>query len=265
MTSHPTAVGTSAISAADTRVPLRSRRRDLTELAVGYVLILLVIWTPRPWQRLFYLAATAWIAAITILSFNGWKSMGLRLANSLRSLWIVAVALLLAAAAILIAARLHTLHRPLDPAELVKLYWGYAIWSFLQQFLLQNFFLLRLLRLLPASPTAAVIAAASLFSLAHLPNPILTPVTLLWGFVACQLFLRYRNLWPLAIAHAIFGICVSITIPASLNHNMRVGLGYLKWHPRHTHHLSQNDHIVSTAACVIADAPTLRSSLHARP
>ena len=76
-------------------------------------------------------------------------------------------------------------------------------------------------------------AAACLFSAAHLPNPLLTPVTLLWGFAACLLFLRYRNLYPLALAHAILGIAIAITIPGPVDHNMRVGLGYLTYGHAH--------------------------------
>jgi hypothetical protein len=236
-------------------IAAKSRRRDLLELSIGYTLIMIVIWSPRAWQRPFYLAAVAWIVIVTILSFDGVKAMGLRLSNTLRSLWIVGAALLLAATAVLIAARLGTLHRPVSTSQFVKVFWGYAIWACMQQFLLQDFFLLRLLRLLPTS-TAAVIAATAMFALAHLPNPILTPITAIWGFASCLLFLRYRSLYPLAISHAILGICVAITVPGPLDHNMRVGLGYLTYHRHHPHHLSQNDHIVSTAACVIAAAPT---------
>jgi membrane protease YdiL (CAAX protease family) len=239
-------------------IATKSRRRDLVELSVGYTLILIVIWTPRSWQRPFYLAAVAWIVIAVILSFDGTKAMGLRLSNNLRSLWIVGAALLLAAIAALIASRLGTLHRPVRASQFVKLYWGYAIWACMQQFLLQDFFLLRLLRLLRTS-TAAAIAATAMFALAHLPNPILTPITAIWGLASCLLFLRYRSLYPLAISHAILGICVAITVPGPLDHNMRVGLGYLTYHRHHPHHLSQNDHIVSTAACVIAAAPTRRS------
>jgi len=56
-------------------------------------------------------------------------------------------------------------------------------------------------------------------------------------FLACLLFLRYRNLYPLAMAHAILGITIAITIPGAVDHNMRVGLGYLHYSPRyHWHH-----------------------------
>jgi membrane protease YdiL (CAAX protease family) len=87
-----------------------------------------------------------------------------------------------------------------------------------------------LLRLLPGRE-AAVTAAAGLFALAHLPNPVLTPATFIWGFAACLLFLHYRNLYTLAALHIIFGICIAITIPGPVDHNMRVGLSYLTYRP----------------------------------
>ncbi|HVC91146.1 MAG TPA: CPBP family intramembrane glutamic endopeptidase [Acidobacteriaceae bacterium] len=233
------------------------KRHDLIELCVGYGLIMLVIWTSRPLQRLLYYVAIIVLFAILWTSFEGWTAMGLRLTNLLRSLWVMGVALLMAGGAVLLAIRLHTLHVPDGPVLLLKTYTGYVVWSFAQQILLLDFFLLRLLRLLPGSKSA-VMATAGIFALAHLPNPILTPLTLLWGLAACLLFLRYRNLYPLAIAHAIFGICIAVTVPGSVSHNMRVGLGYLHYRRYGGHQRSQIDHIVSTHAWVIAEAPTRR-------
>jgi membrane protease YdiL (CAAX protease family) len=223
----------SAFVKPDSLAKTRSRRRDLVEFTVGYVLILLVIWTPR-WQRELYWLPVVWIAIVTRLSFESWSVMGLRTTNFLRSFWIVITAALLAAVAMVIAAHLGTLHAPHTPLQFFKRYIGYAIWSFVQQFLVLDFFLWRLLRLLPGT-RSAVLAAALLFALAHLPNPILTLVTLVFGWLSCVLFLRYRNLYPLAIAHAILGITIAITIPGHITHNMRVGLGYLTYH-QHPHH-----------------------------
>ncbi|MGD0801821.1 MAG: CPBP family glutamic-type intramembrane protease [Terracidiphilus sp.] len=209
-----------------------SRGRELAEFAVAYGLILLVLWTPRPWQKLFWWIAAATIAAIFSRSFEGLEAMGLRRANFLRSLWVVGVALLASAAAIAVAARLHTLRLPGSPMLLIKTYIGYALWAFAQQFLMQCFFFSRLRRIVANARVAAVIAAV-IFAAAHLPNPILMPVTLLWGAAACLLFLRYRNLYPLAMAHAIVGITIAVTVPGTVDHNMRVGLGYLSY--GHTH------------------------------
>jgi Type II CAAX prenyl endopeptidase Rce1-like len=249
------AVDASAIAATGSSVAAASRRRDLIEISVGYALILLVIWTPSPWQKPLYLGAVLWVILSTCISFDGWRPMGLRVSNPFRSLWIVAASLALAAIAIAISARLHTLRQFEGLPAFIQRYWGYAIFAFAQQFLLQDFFLLRLL---PAKTTAVSVAAA-LFALAHLPNPILTPITLVWGLACCLLFLRYRNVYPLALSHAILGISLAITIPGPIDHNMRVGLGYLTYRPHHSHHRSHSDHIVSTEACVIAAAPTLRS------
>ena len=209
--------------------PKLTPRRALLELALAYILILVVIWTPNPWQRIFYIAAVLALAAILILSFQSTRALGLQLKNLLRSLWIALLALALAAIIILIAAHVHTLH---NTSHFIARYWGYALWAFVQQILLQDVFLRRLLILLP-SPRLAALAAALLFASAHLPNPILTIITLFWGFLSCLLFLRYRNIIPLAIAHATIGITLAISIPAPLIHNMRVGLGFLRFHPHH--------------------------------
>lgn len=208
------------------------RGRPLLELSVGYALILATIWTPRPYQRWLYLAAVAWILLTSIPAFPGWAAAGVRLGGFFDSLWVVAAAGILSAGAVMVALRLDTLRHPIDARGWVMTFGGYTVWSFVQQFLLQGYFLFRLLRLLPRREWAAL-AAAAMFSLAHLPNPILTPVTLIWGACACFVFLRCRNVFPLAVAHALLGITVAITIPGPVVRNMRVGLGYFRYHAPH--------------------------------
>ena len=215
-----------------------SARRDLLELAVGYFLILATIWTPNPAQRVLYWLAFAWIVATSWSRHDGWTALGLGRKGLLQSLWVVAVALLLSAMAIFIAWRNHTLHHLHGPTPLLMHGWGYVVWSLMQQFLLQSYFLLRLLRLLPGR-VAPIIAATGIFALAHLPNPILTPITLIWGATSCILFLRYRNIYTLGLAHGIMGLCVAVTVPSSLHRHMRVGLGYLRYHqPAQDRHLA---------------------------
>jgi hypothetical protein len=106
---------------------------------------------------------------------------------------------------------------------------GYLLWAFEQQFILQDYFLLRLLRILP-NQSAAVITAAVLFSTAHLPGLVLTVATLAWGSVACALFLRYRSLYALSLVHGILGLSLAISVPDEITHHMMVGLGYLHYH-----------------------------------
>src|SRR5579863_4144647 len=223
----------STASARDSIPAPRNKRRVLAEVAIAYALILAVIWTPRPAQRWLWWVAAAAVVFYTIVSFEGARAMGLGARNLLRSLWVVGLALLISAAAIAIATHLHTLRAPSGFGPFVEAYLAYTVWAFAQQFLLQSFFLLRFLRL-SLSGNAAALAAAGLFALAHLPNPILTPITLIWGTAACLLFLRYRSLYALAIANAIFGITFAIPIPGYVDHNMRVGFGYLTY-ARHAH------------------------------
>jgi hypothetical protein len=217
----------------------RSKRRDWAEIAVAYALILAVEWTPRPWQRVLWLVAALGIVYIVWRSFEGWAATGFRAANLGRSIWIAGAALAVAAVAIIVAAKMGTLFLPDGPFVFISTYIAYAIWSFVQQFLLQGVFLLRFLRVMPGEHSAAIMTAV-LFCLAHAPNPVLMPLTLAWGIAACLLFLRYRNLYPLMLAHAILGITVAMTIPGPTAYNMRVGLGCLRYRQHmHAQHLRQ--------------------------
>ncbi|GAC1423961.1 MAG: hypothetical protein NVSMB62_20670 [Acidobacteriaceae bacterium] len=200
---------------------------------VGYGLILGVIWTARPWQRVMYVAAVAALAVFVWRSFESWRAMGFRAANLLRSTWVVLVAALLSGAFFLVGEERGWVQQGHGVRWFLGGYWAYALWALVQQVLLQDFFLGRALRLLRGRRAAAVIVAAGVFSLAHLPNPILTPMTLVWGVIACALFLRYRNIWPLAVAHALLGITLAITMPKPVVRNMRVGLGYLTYPKKH--------------------------------
>lgn len=223
-----------AISVQGCAGPQRSRRRDFIELSVGFGLILVVIWAPRAWQRYLWVLAAAFVFAAICMSWDGCKAMGLRLTNLLRSLWVVGFALAVAAMAVALAARWHTLNMPSNPVSFFERYGAYIVWAFVQQLLLQAFFLTRSLRLLSRTKSAAIVAAF-FFAVAHLPNPILTAITLVLGLASCMVFLHYQNLYPLAIAHAILGIAIAITIPGQVHHNMRVGMGYLTYVPRPAH------------------------------
>jgi len=206
-----------------------ARGRPLLELCVGYGLILATIWSPRPLQHWLYWVSVAYVLATAWASFPGWAAMGFRRGGFWGSMWVVFAALVVSMGAVIVARHLDTLRHPISARGWLLTFGGYTVWSFVQQYLLQGYFLFRFLRLLPRREWAAL-AAAGIFSLAHLPNPILTPVTLIWGIVACFVFLRCRNLYPLALAHAILGITVAVTVPGPVIHNMRVGLGYLTYH-----------------------------------
>jgi hypothetical protein len=206
----------------------RLRSRDFIELSVGYALILVAVWTPLHVQRIIFWLAFSWIISTTLLARNNRDELGLGLSGMYRSLWVVAIAISLAGADLLISLWFSALHPLYGPVPIGRHMWGYVIWAFMQQFVLQDFFLLRLLRVLPTRG-AAVFTAAALFSIAHLPNPLLTVVTLAWGMAACAIFLKYRNLYVLGLAHGILGLCVAVSVPNAIHHHMRVGLGYVRY------------------------------------
>jgi len=204
-------------------VPLRA----LVELCVGYGLILATVWTPRPGQASLWWASAAWIGASTWWSFPGWAALGFRRGGFMASLWVVGVAAVLSAIAVTVAIHVHTLRVPHSALGWVLAWGGYIVWSFVQQFLLQGYFLIRLLKMMPRE--WAAVTAAGIFAAAHVPNPLLASVTLIWGTVACFVFLRCRNVYTLMITHAILGVSLAITVPGPKMHNMRVGIGYLQY------------------------------------
>ena len=106
--------------------------------------------------------------------------------------------------------------------------WQYAIWAFVQQFILQSFFFVRLETVLGGR--WAVLAAAVLFSAAHLPNLLLTAITLPMALLFCQLFRSYRSIWPLGLVHAVLGLTMAGSFSDATLHHMRVGIGYFLIH-----------------------------------
>lgn len=192
-----------------------------------------MIWTPNPWQRVFYWIAVAFIAVTAWLRRRETSPNGFGLAGLLPSLWIVPVAIAALFASIGVAARLHTLHPLYGPLPVIAHILAYAVWALMQQFILQVYVLLRLLRL-GMRRWPAIAFAAVLFATAHIPNPVLAPITLLWAAAASLLYLRYRNLYTLALAHGILGMGLAVCVPNSVHHHMRVGLGYVQYQT-HTH------------------------------
>jgi len=64
--------------------------------------------------------------------------------------------------------------------------------------------------------------------LIHVPNMVLTTFTLMAGLFFCEMFRRYRSIYLLGIVHAVLGLTLSTTIPASVLYHLRVGIGLLR-------------------------------------
>jgi hypothetical protein len=202
-------------------------RRDFAELTLGFAAIIAILWLPTHEQLIF-----GPIALLAPLVLVLWRrpllhDLGLGWRGFVSSLWILPATVALSVLGIEAAKYAGTFH-PLYAPDFGHV-GGYVLWTLYQQFLLQDFFLPRLTSLL--SSNRAIVAAAVLFALAHLPNIPLVLATLAWGAASCTLFRRYRNLYVLGLAQGLLGLCFAICVPDAWHHHMRVGLGYLRYHP----------------------------------
>jgi hypothetical protein len=204
-----------------------SRTGDLVELILGYGAVVGVIWMPEHLQRIFSPIVLLFTLLVVLLRRQSREELGLGLRGLVPSLWILPGAIALAALSTFVAAKIGTLH-PLYKGDLVHVS-GYVLWTVYQQFLLQDYFMARLLRLL-SNQAVAVALAGVLFAAAHLPNLVLTAATLAWGIVSCALFRRYHSLWAIGLAQGLLGLCFAVCVPDALHHHLRVGLGYLRYH-----------------------------------
>jgi len=226
------AVGEVALAATNTTTfPLafptqRRFSRGLIELTAGFTLILVVLWLPTRQQLIFGPIALLTPLALTLIRWPGHEELGLGWRAWLRAWWIVPAAAGFTFVSVLVARGAGTFHSLYEPY--FAHVGGYVVWTIYQQFLLQDFFMPRLRRMM--SSDAAVATASGLFAAAHLPNLSLTLATLVWGVVSCLLFRRYRSLWALGLAQGLLGVCFAICVPNAMHHHMRVGLGYIRYH-----------------------------------
>ena len=185
------------------------------------------LWTQGRMQARWYLAAMIVLVISVLFSHPRSRDLGLTWAGFKGAAWIVPLAAVLCGFAVLLAYEFGTL-TVLSGGEP---YWHavfYAIWAVEQQFMLNSFFYKRFESLI-GDTTVAVVITALLFSLVHIPNPVLVPATFLGGILFVETFRRWRNIYPIAIAHAMFGLTLAITVPDHWLHHMRVGLGFLRF------------------------------------
>jgi len=199
--------------------------RNLLEIALVFGLILAAIWTPQGRvNSAVSLTATLLTIALTFLSTYSSRELGL-----IRPLSGVALTIFLGAFLVAMIAAAGLLTRSLGPPQAVPLNraWQYAIWALVQQFILQSFIYVRLERVVGSR--WAVLSAAFLFALAHIPSPLLTALSFFGALFFCEMFRRYRNIYPLGLVHAALGLTIAASLPDHLLHHMRVGIGFLTY------------------------------------
>jgi hypothetical protein len=207
---------------------IRRNWKALSEALGVFVLIMLYIW----WVRLYYPWAAVAVLALVVgthfahgesarwLGF-GWKTF--RAAFRAVMPWVAAIPLVLLASGLAFGTvRKTTLGRALLGIL------AYAVWGLFQQYLLNGYFVNRLAEF-QGRPRGQWVpfAAAALFSLAHTPNWFLMPVTFAGGYISTRIYLRYRSLYVLALAHGIVGFFLFLVVPDSISAHFLIGPRYV--------------------------------------
>jgi membrane protease YdiL (CAAX protease family) len=199
----------------------------LIEIGIVFGLILIAVWTPQGRFNTY----VCWAAAFATVAFSlrghfSAQELGLK-----RPFSGALVMIGLGAVLIALVAAIGVLLKALGPPQALPWTraWQYGLWSLLQQFILESFIFVRLESLFGAR--RAILASACLFALAHLPSPLLTVLAFLGALFFCEMFRRYRNIYPLGLVHAGLGLTIAASLPNNILHHMRVGLGFLTYHP----------------------------------
>src|SRR5262249_15723045 len=149
------------------------------------------------------------LSAVTL-----WRKKPLRLKfppAGMAALTIVASALA-AGGLLALAGALGTLHELFGGKTPLLHAGSYLVWAVVQQYSQQVLFFRRLEQVL-RSGSLACFTAASMFAVAHLANPVLTPVTFVGGWLLSELFRRYRTVLPLGIGHGLVGMALALSVP----------------------------------------------------
>ncbi|HET6842356.1 MAG TPA: CPBP family intramembrane glutamic endopeptidase [Candidatus Angelobacter sp.] len=206
-----------------------SKRSAVAEVAVGFVLIEATVWSSRPVQRYWFWAAASWFLLCTILAVRRQGcEFHFRLPRFEATAMLFCAPVFFAGVLLAHTGAVNTAHRQFGIVTPLFHASAYLFWAVVQQYLQQAFFFARLEHA-TANGVLAGFLTASLFALAHIPNPVLTPVTFAGGWFLSELFRRYRSIVPLGILHGLTGMAIALTVPDHLLHHMRVGLSYLTY------------------------------------
>jgi hypothetical protein len=210
--------------------PEKSSAHFLSLFEVGLVLslILAAIWTQLGVPNSCFIFS----AILAVVAFSLQRRFSANELGMTRPLnGTVPVVLIGAALAVIVHWSGMAALRVDGPAVVVPMEraWQYAIWALLQEFLLLSFFFVRLESVVGSK--RAVLSSALLFAATHVPNPVLTVTSFLGGLLFCEMFRRWRNLFPIGLIHAGLGLTIAASFPDAWLHQMRVGVGFLSYHP----------------------------------
>jgi hypothetical protein len=218
------------MSTSTWNVELYSHRFFLwAQIVVVFLLIESALWSVGPTQKIFSFIGMMAILGFTVANRSSLKELGLGRSGFWPATIAVPIAIVVASGFLALGLWAGTLRSLFGAGSVYMHAFGYGIWSLEQEFILNSFFYVLLEKLLGNNHRTAL-CAALLFSFVHIPNPILVPATLVGGMLFVEAFRRWRNIYPLGIAHALLGLSLALTVSDSWMHHMRVGLSFLRFH-----------------------------------
>jgi hypothetical protein len=185
-----------------------------------FAMIVAYIWRWRYRHPLSWIVILGFVLVSHALRRETPASLGFRVANLKSALGAIAPAVLTVALVLLaIGAIFHTI-RPVELKSACSSLALYCVWGLFQQYLLNGYFLNRFVKV---SPAYAPLIAAIAFSGIHTPNWFLIIVTLFAGFACAKIYLKFRNLYVLGLAHGVIGFLLYLCVPDTISHHLYVG------------------------------------------
>ena len=180
---------------------------------------------PRSW-----VGFPVWLVASFLIHRDTPKSLGMRGDNFWAATWQAAIVYCVFAIALVIVGL--ALGQPLIPPPNYRSFgriWAYFAFCLMQQIALNSFLTNRVASLIESRWLASSVAGA-IFAALHWPNPVLVPATLIGGTAMAWMFVRQRNILPLAAGQALLGSLLWWAFPVAWHHMLRVGPAYYAPH-----------------------------------
>jgi membrane protease YdiL (CAAX protease family) len=197
-------------------------RWRLLEPAAVFLMIMLYIWWLRSGHQTYGPVIFLCILFSHVCHGEAPEQLGFRWKNFLACLTAFAPVLLFLTLSLLAAGILLQTRRELDLERGVLGFIGYCMWGLFQQYLLNGYFVNRLAPLWDRASHGAA-AAAACFACAHTPNWFLMIVGFVAGYCCARIYLRYRNLYFLGLAHGAIGSLLYLVVPDAISHHLCVG------------------------------------------
>jgi hypothetical protein len=184
-----------------------------------FSLVLLYIWWIRPFFPRFWVLLLAAVLISHVLRREtpeqlGFRTGGFRTCVARYGPYVAGAV----AALVAIGAGFHSIH-PITFNWAAINFSLYLAWGLFQQYVLNGYFVNRFVRFTRRAP----LLAAVIFAAAHAPNWFLMAATGVGGYCAARVYLRYRNLYFLGLAHGVLGFALYMVVADRISHHLYIG------------------------------------------